>query len=124
MARNEEVVRPQSLSRTGATNVFALRALRWLSCINRSPSGNGSGLSRTALIAEKTALLAPMPRANVRTTVPVNAGVLVSVLSARRRFAIVMVVNTDFEEDGYGWYRHGNSKVGWPDRANAGTISH
>jgi hypothetical protein len=101
MARNEEFVRSQSLSRTGATNVFALRGLRWLSCINRSPSGNGSGLRRTALIAEKTALLAPIPRANVSTTVAVNAGVLASVLSARRRFAIVMVVNTHFEDEGY-----------------------
>src|SRR5215831_9946180 len=43
-----------------------------------SPSGNGSGLRRTALIAEKTAVLAPMPNARDSTTVAVNPGVFAS----------------------------------------------
>src|SRR5262245_55286089 len=50
-----------------------------------SPPGNGRGLRRTALIAEKTALLAPMPNARVNTTVAVNPGVLSKVLTASRR---------------------------------------
>ena len=40
----------------------------------RSPFGKGSGRSSTELIAEKTALLAPIPSASVSTTVIENAG--------------------------------------------------
>ena len=40
----------------------------------------GSGRSSTAFTALKIAVLAPMPRARVRTTMPVKAG-----LFARRR---------------------------------------
>src|SRR5262245_4531508 len=40
----------------------------------RSLFGKGSGRSSTELIAEKTALLAPIPSASVSTTVIENAG--------------------------------------------------
>ena len=57
-----------------------LRSAR--SRIRRSPSGNGSGCSSTASMAENTAVLAPMPSASVSTTVAVKPGVRASVRTA------------------------------------------
>ena len=45
-------------------------------CIIRSGSGYGSGFSRTTLITEKMAVLAPIPRANAATAMAVKAGAL------------------------------------------------
>jgi hypothetical protein len=53
--------------------------LVWRMCFNWPLSGNGSGSSRTALMAEKTALLAPMARESVATTVRLKTGVLTRV---------------------------------------------
>src|SRR5262245_39276434 len=101
MARHDEFDRSQSLSRTGATTVLALRRLRWLICMSSSPSGKGSGLRRTALIVEKTALFAPMPNARVSITVTVNPGVFARALTASRRCRFI------------GCHRHENGPHGW-----------
>ena len=43
-------------------------------CTSRSGSGNGSGRSSTVRTTLKIAALAPMPNANVKTAIAVNAG--------------------------------------------------
>src|SRR5947207_12870681 len=50
----------------------------WARLTIRSPFGKGSGRNSTELIAEKTALLAPIPNASVSTTVIENAGAFVN----------------------------------------------
>ena len=52
----------------------------------RSASGNGSGRSKTVLMAEKTAVLAPVPSARVKTTVRVKPGVRSSARMLYRMF--------------------------------------
>src|ERR1700744_2743129 len=56
-----------------------------VTAMSRFGCGKGSGARRTALSRLKMAVVAPMPRASVRTTLRVNAGVLRSWRRAKRR---------------------------------------
>ena len=48
----------------------------FINMTRRSGSGNGTGLSRTALTTEKMAVFAPMPSASAATAASVNAEAL------------------------------------------------
>src|SRR5260370_3469112 len=74
--------------------------------MSRSPSGNGSGFRRTALIAENTALFAPIPNARVTMTVTVNARVFASVRTAIRKMFMIL---RRWEIHQEGWHGRDNS---------------
>src|ERR1044072_242291 len=57
----------------------------FISCTNDWGSGYESGLSRTVLMTEKTAVFAPIPTAMTKTAMAVNPGIFLSERTAKRR---------------------------------------
>src|ERR1700676_289229 len=94
MLWNVEFMRFHSSRRMGATNARGLLILGLRSTIvtNWSPLGNGIGRRRMASMAEKTALLAPMPRARVTMIAIEKDGDLRMKRKADFRFATALSI--------------------------------
>src|SRR5271166_6340549 len=89
MLWNVEFILSHSANRTGAELVPGFLGFCCKIRVNWVGFGNGRGRSRTASMAENTALLAPMPSASVVTTSNENPGFLRSCRSAYLRFPVI-----------------------------------
>ena len=74
----------------------------FISCTRECGSGYVSGLSRTVLITEKTAVFAPMPTAITRIATTVNAGAFSSERTAKRTSCQMYSRETKEEASGVG----------------------
>src|ERR1700691_758709 len=89
-------------------------------CMIRSGSGYGSGFSRTTLITEEMAVLAPMPRASAATAMAVKPGLLRNTRKACRRSASRFSMpglrhtqpNSSIISCGAGWQPAGRLLIG------------
>ena len=75
-ASNARFARFQSSRRPGATRLSdcAFAGFASITLTSRSAFGNGRGLISTVSTTEKIAVVAPIPKASVRTAMRANAG--------------------------------------------------